>query len=237
MLKTRLTVTGHMSVSFLTKAALALLLLGVPSSSAQGQTAHTQHKRTTGAANTRGEIPPTDSRERKGGRLRVGTTSVDIPDLSLLDQNGKRVRFYSDLFKGKVVVLSFFFTSCTYVCPMQGAALSRLKSHLGERLGKDVFFVSVTKDPETDTPERLRLWGNRYGAGRGWTLVTGEREVMRKLVMNMTGEPLGTEMHQPVVVIGSDKTGTWMEAPGLSTPEQFMKIIEAVSAPPPRPSE
>ena len=72
---------------------------------------------------------------------------VKIPDVVVTDQDGRKVRFYSDLIKDKVVVLSFFYTSCTFVCTRQGKVFSELQSLLGERLGKSVFLISVTRDP------------------------------------------------------------------------------------------
>jgi protein SCO1/2 len=156
---------------------------------------------------------------------------IEIPDVEVLDQDGRKVRFYSDLIKDKVVVISFFFTSCTFVCPPQARALAKLKSSLTERFGKEVFFISVSKDPEIDTPARLKTWGGQFGAGGGWTLVTGEQGVMKRLVWDFTGEGLGQQMHSPILLIGNDRTGVWTEAEGLSAPEEVVKEIDKVARP------
>ena len=85
-------------------------------------------------------------------------THIDIPDVSLVDQEGRPVRFHTDLIKDKVVVVNFIFTTCTTVCPPMGATFGKLREQLGEKAGKDVHLVSVSVDPRTDTPERLKAW-------------------------------------------------------------------------------
>src|SRR4051812_39462135 len=160
-------------------------------------------------------------------RINVETETKFLPDLALLDQNGRRVRFYSDLIKDKIVLISFFYTSCTYTCLMQGKVFSELQAELGERLGKDVFLISVSMDPETDTPERLKSWAARHGLRKGWTLVTGSKDEMAKLVGHLTGNPLGRiEMHSSFIYIGNDKKNNWAAIYGLAAPEKLVKKIE-----------
>jgi protein SCO1/2 len=166
---------------------------------------------------------------RKGGRIESGGVSLEIPDVRLLDQDGRGVRFYSDLIKDKVVVVSFFFTSCSYVCPMQGQALAKLKPRLGERLGREVFFISVSKDPEVDTVKSLKLWGDEFGAGPGWTLVTGGKEPVGELIWRLTGQPLGQDLHTPLLLIGNDRTGVWTEADGMEPSDELVAIIDKVA--------
>lgn len=166
---------------------------------------------------------------KKAGRIELPKASLEIPDIWLLDQHGKRVRLYSDLIKGKVVVVNFFYTSCTYICPMQGKSLSRLKTALAGRLGRDVFFVSISQDPEIDTTDRLKKWGETFGVSSGWTLVTGEKTVISKLLWEFTGSVIGQEMHESMVLIGNEKTGVWTTLDGLSLPEDLVKVIDRVS--------
>ena len=160
-------------------------------------------------------------------QITVGKEIKFLPDLVLLDQNGRQVRFYSDLIKDKTVLLSFFYTTCTYTCLMQGKVFSELQAELGERLGKEVFLISVTMDPETDTPERLKSWAAQQGVRRGWTLVTGGKVEMAKLVGHLTGNPLGRiEMHSPFIYLGNDRKNRWAATYGLAEPKQLVKKIE-----------
>ena len=131
----------------------------------------------------------------------AGVGKVKIPDVELIDQNGRKVHFYSDLIKDKVVVLSFFYTRCVYTCTMQGRTFSKLQTLLGERLGKSVFLISVSTDPVNDNPSKLKAWGKRFDVQSGWTLVTGEETEMNKLLVPFTGTGAGGGMHLPVTFV------------------------------------
>jgi protein SCO1/2 len=161
----------------------------------------------------------------KPGRIEMPLMSVEIPDIPLRDQNGKNVRLYSDLVKGKVVLVHFFFTKCSYTCPMQGRSLMKLKNRLGARLGRDIFFVSISKDPLNDTPEELSKWGKHYGVGPGWTLVTGDLPVIKKLLWDLTGDEIGPAGHESQVFIGNDRTGVWTSTDGLLLTDELLDRI------------
>src|SRR5215212_10651001 len=85
-------------------------------------------------------------------------------DVELIDQDGQKLRFYSDVLKNKIVVINTFFTTCTNICPPMNRNFEKMQDALGDRLGKDVFLVSITVDPETDTPTRLKEYGRRFHA-------------------------------------------------------------------------
>ncbi|HKQ93945.1 MAG TPA: SCO family protein [Blastocatellia bacterium] len=161
---------------------------------------------------------------------REETVKLSIPDLSLLDQQGRKISFYSDLVKGKTVAINFIFTTCTTICPPLGATFAKTQKLLGDRLGKDVFLISITVDPVTDTPERLRAWGEKFGAKQGWTFVTGEKAEMDKLLKALNGYTARIEDHSPMILIGDDARSIWTRAYGLAPPAKLMSIIETVSA-------
>ncbi|MDT7603135.1 MAG: hypothetical protein QOF61_1132 [Acidobacteriota bacterium] len=148
-----------------------------------------------------------------------------IPDIEVVDQNGRRSRFYTDLVKGKMVIINFVFTSCTYVCPMQGANFAKLQTALGERLGRDISLISVSTDPVVDTPERLKAWGERFGAKLGWTLVTGNKEEMDILLKALTGDTARRGEHSPVALLGDFEKGMWVRAYGLAEPERYLQLF------------
>jgi protein SCO1/2 len=196
------------------KAVAAVLICGMLCLHASGQEVRQP-------ANNAGSSPEVQKPDQKKA----------IPDAELLNQAGKKIHFYSDLIKDKVVIVSFFFTSCTLICPMQGEKLSKLQAMLGERLGREVYLVSVSMDPEADPPERLKIWGTQFGARPGWTLVTGKKSEIDKVAMALTGAPAAKGDHSPVVFVGSDKTGRWIRAYGLGEPAKFASLIEEVTAP------
>jgi protein SCO1 len=202
--------------------ASLLLCLGIASASAQ----HHSHGARKPPARDKVVL---NNRPPSPGRVELPLKSFEIPDGWLIDQNGKRVKFYSDLVKGKVVVINFFFTKCNDVCPMQGRSIAKLKTRLGNRVGRDVFLISISKDPANDTPERLRKWGKDYEMSSGWTLLTGDQEVINKLMWDFAGGEIGQGSHESIMLIGNDRTGVWTSTDGLLFPEDIIKVIDDVS--------
>jgi cytochrome oxidase Cu insertion factor (SCO1/SenC/PrrC family) len=159
-----------------------------------------------------------------------GAKGMAIPDVELFDQNGRRVNFYSDLVKGKVVAINFIFTTCTTICPPLGATFARVQRDLGERTGRDVHFISVSVDPVTDTPERLKAWGEKFKAGAGWTFVTGSKPHVDALLRALSASSARREDHSPTVLVGNDATGQWTRAYGLAKPSQIVQLINDAAA-------
>jgi protein SCO1/2 len=168
---------------------------------------------------------------KRPGAVTIGDVQIPIPDVLVLDQNGEEKRFYSDLIKNKVVVLSFFFTKCVSVCPAMSVALSKLQSNLGDLMGKEVFIVTVTKDPETDRPQQLKEWGRAVGVKPGWTMVTGESNVIEKIVRDFTGDRLGRDFHNTVFILGSDRSGEWTDLPQFTTVSELRRQIDLMAQP------
>ena len=163
------------------------------------------------------------------GSVEVGA-GLDIPDVPVRDQSGAERRFYRDLVAGKTVAMNFVFTTCTTICPPMGANFGRLRRELGERAGRDLHLISISVDPVTDTPERLAAWSHQFGAGPGWTLVTGDRvEITRLLKALEVFNPDFTQ-HSPVVLIGNDPAGEWTRAHGLAPPAKLEELLTAAAA-------
>jgi len=152
-----------------------------------------------------------------------------IPDVKVLDQDGRNRNFYTDLVKDKVVVINFVFTSCRTFCPMLGARFSKLQTLLGERLGKDVFLISVSTDPETDSPARLKAWGEQFKAKAGWTLITGDKDQVADLLQVLTGDGLNKDLHHPLLFIMNDAKKTHRRAYGLEDPAQVIILTDELA--------
>jgi protein SCO1 len=175
---------------------------------------------------------------------------LSLPEVAVLDQDGRRLDFYRDLVKGRVVAINFIFTTCTTICPPLGATFAKVQAQLGERAGRDAHLISISVDPVTDTPERLKAWGAKFNAGPGWTFVTGEKREIDRLLGALNASVTRREDHSPVVLIGDESKGDWVRAYGLAKPAQLLSLIEArVNAaaqsagghsphrPPPKPAE
>ena len=146
----------------------------------------------------------------------------------LTNQYGQQMRLYSDLLKGKVVVINVFFTSCQGSCPVMAATFAKLQDRIGERLGKDVLMISISVDPETDTPAKLKEYAERFKAKPGWYLLTGTKENVTLALHKLGQQVENRESHQNLFIIGNEPTGLWKKAFGLANPAEIIKVVESV---------
>jgi len=151
-----------------------------------------------------------------------------IPEVEVLDQDGNALHFYSDLIKGKTVAINFIFTTCTTICPPLAATFARVQKEMGDKVGKDVHFISISVDPLTDTPERLKAWGAKFKAGPGWTFVTGNKEQIDNLLYALGVSVSRREDHSPTVIVGNDLKGIWTRTYGLARSAQLVGLITDV---------
>ena len=157
-------------------------------------------------------------------------TKMVIPDVAVQDQDGNKLHFYTDLIKGKTVAINFIFTNCTTICPPLAVTFARLQKEMGDRAGKDVHLISISVDPVTETPERLKSWGAKFKAGPGWTFVTGEKQEMDKLLIALGAAVSKREDHTPAMIIGNDAKGVWTRTYGLAKISQIMGLLQNVMA-------
>ncbi|MGH9194582.1 MAG: SCO family protein [Acidimicrobiia bacterium] len=143
----------------------------------------------------------------------------------MLDQDGRSLFFYTDLVRGKVVAINFIYTTCRISCSAQGRTFSNLQTLLGDRLGNNVYLISVTTDPEMDTPARLRTWGEQFGRRPGWTLVTGTRANIHTLLRGLTGSTLRQQRDSPTVLFRHDLRGIWKSDFALAAPARMHRVL------------
>ncbi|MDY7092705.1 MAG: SCO family protein [Acidobacteriota bacterium] len=149
-------------------------------------------------------------------------------DVELVDQHGESHRLYSDLMQGKVVVINAMFTSCASSCPAMAARLSKMQRFLGDRLGDDVHILSISVDPERDTPERLLTFADSFGAKPGWYLLSGKPDNVN-LALTKLGQYVDEpETHKSIMIMGNESTGLWKKAMGLAPAEELIAVLESV---------
>ena len=151
-------------------------------------------------------------------------------DVELIDQDGRKLRFYTDVLKGKVVAINTFFTTCTSICPPMNRNFEKMQEALGDRLGKDVFLVSISVDPQTDTPTRLKEYGKRFHAKPGWLFLTGTKENVDWALYKLGQYVEAKDDHTSIFIIGNEPKGLWKKAFGLAKAEELIKILEDVIA-------
>jgi protein SCO1/2 len=137
-----------------------------------------------------------------------------FPNVVLTNQDGVKVHFYDDVLKGKSVVIDLIYTSCVDSCPLETARLAQVQKMLGDRVGKDIFFYSITIDPKHDTPKVLKEYRDKYHIGPGWTFLTGKQAdidlISKKLGLYSEPDPNDRDGHTPSVLIGNEPSGQWM---------------------------
>ena len=149
-------------------------------------------------------------------------------DVELINQDGQTLRFYSDVLKDKVVIINAFFSTCTSVCPPMNRNLEKIQDALGDRLGKDVFLVSISGDPENDTPTRLKEYSQRFHARPGWLFLTGKKENVDWALYKL-GQYVETKNdHTTILIIGNEPKGLWKKAFGLAKSDELMRIVNDV---------
>src|SRR5499433_3656295 len=132
-----------------------------------------------------------------------------FPNLPVVTQDGKTLKFYDDVIKGKIVLISFIYTNCPDICPLTTARIAQVEDKLGDMVGRDIFFISMTVDPERDTPERLKEFATAFDAGPGWLFLTGKPEDIRLINSKLGDKSRTLSEHRNEVVLGNDATGEW----------------------------
>lgn len=125
-----------------------------------------------------------------------------VPDEELVDQDGHPVRI-RDLLSARAVAVNFVFTTCTTICSPMTAIFATLSRELGPRLGRDARLVTISLDPATDTPEKLRAYAERFDRREGWTFLTGPPERVARVQRALGGAARAKEAHAPLTLIGS----------------------------------
>ena len=149
-------------------------------------------------------------------------------DVVLLNQNGERMRFYSDLLQNKVVIIDSFFATCQGSCLPMNRNLEKLQEALGDHVGKDVFIISISVDPGVDTPASLKEYAKKLHARPGWYFLTGDKQNV-DFALNKLGQYVNDKQdHLNIFIIGNERTGLWKKAFGLARSDELVKVVESV---------
>ena len=144
-----------------------------------------------------------------------------FPNLLLTNQDGQQLRFFDDMLKDKVVVINFIYTSCPDACPLETARLIEVYDLLKDWVGKEIFFYSISIDPDIDTPAVLKEYSKRFQTGPGWQFLTGSkadiRTVREKLGMIRSDEQSLSD-HTLSLMVGNQRIGRWLKRSPMENP-------------------
>ncbi|MCM2359295.1 MAG: SCO family protein [Geobacteraceae bacterium] len=157
--------------------------------------------------------------------LKANAVTLKLHDLELLDQDGRRVRFRSDVIGDRLVAITFIYSTCTTVCPILDSIFVSLQDKLGERLGKDILLISISIDPLTDIPPRLKQHAKKLNAKPGWTFLTGTKANVDKVLTGLDMYAPDITNHSPAVIVGDGRTGTWRRFYGFPSTEKILSAF------------
>lgn len=190
--------------------------------------------RAQGAA---GQQPQQAKPQPPAGAAQSGAASMDdaqtaaqkyFTDVELINQNGEKMRLYSDLLKNKVVVVSSFFATCTSVCPPMNRNLEKVQEAFKDRIGKDLLIISISVDPEVDTPPVLKDYAAKFHAVPGRLFLTGKKQNIDWALYKLGQFVEDKNDHQTIIIIGNERTGLWKKAFGMAKADELIEVIRSV---------
>lgn len=150
-------------------------------------------------------------------------------DVPLVNQDGQTVRFYSDLLEGKVVVINSFYGTCQSVCPPVMHKLEQIQDALGDRFGKEVFFISISVDPAHDTPAKLKQYAGKYHVKPGWSFITGKKENVDQALGRIGQASAEKSDHSTILIAGNLPRQYWKKLFALARTDDLVKLVTAVA--------
>ena len=154
-----------------------------------------------------------------------------LPNVELITQDNQKVHFYTDLVKDRRVVIQFMFARCKDICPVITHHLVEVQKILKDRVGRDIFFYSITLSPEEDSPRDLKAYAKMHGVGQGWTFLTGKPDdilLLRKSLGFFYDDPkedADRNNHSGMLVVGTEPLMRWAMCQGGAAPDWIATVI------------
>ena len=180
-------------------------------------------------------VAQVDTTRVKTPRERLAERS--FPNVTLTTHEGKKVKFYDDLLKDKIVIINFMYVKCEGTCPGTTTNLVKVQKLLGNRVGKDIFMYSITLKPEEDTPKVLNAYAKAYKVGPGWQFLTGDPkdiELLRQKLGYIDRDPVrdaNKSNHITMLRWGNEPNTLWAGCPASLAPNKIVKEISLVDWP------
>ncbi|WP_437870618.1 SCO family protein [Sorangium sp. So ce363] len=190
------------------------------------------------AISSAARFTPAESKAPRVERMKIGGVSREddaaaaryFTNTELVDQHGRAHRFYDGLLRGRKVLINFAFTSCKGVCPTMTANLARVQALLRAR-GQAVTMLTITVDPENDTPAALKEYAAKFKAGEGWYFLTGTPENVAAVLKRLGGQVKRPDEHTMTLLVGDTSTGMWLKAFATEEPEALARAVQHLNDP------
>lgn len=155
-----------------------------------------------------------DGASAQGGASQEEAARNYFTDLELVTQDGRRVKFFSDVLKGHVVVISFVHTQCKNACPLVTQKLTLVRDLLEGYIGKPVQFVSISLNPEQDTPAAMKAFAKRHEADHdGWVFLTGPVDHVNQIIKKLGQYTENVDDHTTILLAGNVDRAHWTKIP------------------------
>jgi protein SCO1/2 len=180
------------------------------------------------AVNGFGQEKKTSSPPAQAGGTDQKPAQQYFGDIELVNQDGAKMRLYSDLLKGKVVIINSFFATCQGSCLPMNRNLEKVQQAMGDHIGKDLFIISISVDPTVDTPASLKAYAKKLNAKPGWNFLTGDKQNIDYALHKLGQYVDNKQDHLNIFIIGNERTGLWKKAFGLAPSDELVKVVESV---------
>ena len=150
-----------------------------------------------------------------------------VPDVTLVNQEGAKVNLKALLETQEPVIVDFIYGACTTISPALSAGYANLQLKLPNQATK-ARLISITIDPENDTPKAMRDYLKRYRAKPGWDFLTGKREDVDTVLRAFNAYIPNKTLHYPLTLIRHPKTGQWVRLIGLMNSSEFLEECKKV---------
>jgi protein SCO1/2 len=158
------------------------------------------------------------------------SADVRLVDASLLDQDGHALRFATEAVGEHIVAINFVYTGCTTLCPLTSATFHKVQGLLKSKPNEDIRLISLSLDPATDTPDRLKDYAARHHAGPGWLWLTGQRADVEAVLKGLGAYTPEFRDHPPQVLVGDGRSGQWTRFNSLPAPDRIRTELERYRA-------
>jgi protein SCO1/2 len=167
---------------------------------------------------------------QQSDRARIAAaTARYLPNVELVNQDGKSLHLYDDLMKDKVVVMDFIYTQCTDACSPLTQNLADVQALLGDRVGGAIQMISISVDPANDTPPVLKAFAAKFGVKPGWDFLTGPADHLETVAHKLGGFSTNWQDHSTQVIVGNVAAGQWVKVNGMAAPETIARTVLQVA--------